>query len=404
MTLELAPLIDVLFLIVLFYAVSSSLISPEDLANLKGQLATAATENRTLVEHASSQEAVLARLQTDLSESARQAAAQGERVVRLEAELQASAVQATRYEADLAGQRDQIGRLQGDLTTATTSLSDHQARLADQAQRLTQLQADLTTKEQALASQAQRIVVMDQALDDVRAKLAQSQATAEQQTQQATEAQATLTRLETESKALASDLAREQASHQADLAAAQAELERLRIQVADVSAENARFQSLKKAELDRLAGIEETQQHLTDSLKSLIDDKSLGVTRVNDRLVLELSDRILFDSGSDQLRPEGLPVLANVGKILATRVNTLQIQVGGHTDNVPLGPASRFGSNWALSAARAVNVVRFFEQTGGVEPTRLAAVGYGEFQPIAANTTPEGRARNRRIEIVLLAH
>ncbi len=382
-TLELAPLIDVLFLIVLFYAVSSSLISPEDLAKLKGQVATAATENRMLMDHANSQEAALARLGS---------------------ELQASAAQVTQYEADIAGQREQIERLHGDLAAATTHLKDHQARLADQTQRLAGLQAELDTKERALTDQAQRIVMMTQALDDVRAKLAQSQTATQQQTQQTVETQAALTKLEADNKSLANDLAREQASHQADMAAAQAELAQLRVQISDLSAENARFQALKTAELDRLTGIQQTQQNLTESLKSLIEDKSLGVQRVNDRLVLELSDRILFDSGSDQLRPEGLPVLANVAKILASRVNTLQIQVGGHTDNVPLGTAGHFGSNWALSAARAVTVVRFLVQTGGVEASRLSAVGYGEFQPIASNATPEGRARNRRIEIVLLAH
>jgi chemotaxis protein MotB len=402
-TLELAPLIDVLFLIVLFYAVSSSLISPEDLARLKGQLATAATENRTLLEHANSQEAVLSRLQADLAQSTRQAATQSERVARLEAELQAGAAQVTRYEGEIAGQREQIGRLQGDLVTASASLGDHQTRLAEQAQQLTRVQAELDSKEQALAAQAQRIVVMNQSLDDVRAGLAQSQASVDQQTQRATAAQAALTRLEAESKTLAADLSREQAAHQADQAEAQAELERLRVQVTELSSENARYQTVKKAELDRAAGIEETQQRLAESLKSLIEDKSLGVQRVNDRLVLELSDRILFDSGSEQLRSEGLPVLANVARILASRVHTIQIQVGGHTDNIPLGPGSHFGSNWALSAARAVNVVRFLEQTGGIEPNRLAAVGYGEFQPIASNATPEGRTRNRRIEIVLLA-
>jgi len=96
--------------------------------------------------------------------------------------------------------------------------------------------------------------------------------------------------------------------------------------------------------------------------------------------------------------------LRKVAEILAQHP-TLQIHVVGHTDNVPIraGARSRFPSNWELSMARATAAVRFLSDQAGVDPRRLGAVGYGEFRPIADNSTAEGRARNRRIAITILS-
>jgi chemotaxis protein MotB len=95
-------------------------------------------------------------------------------------------------------------------------------------------------------------------------------------------------------------------------------------------------------------------------------------------------------------------VLARVGAVLA-QIDDKQIQVSGHTDNHPVGEKllAQFPSNWELSASRAINVVRFLAEKAGVPPQRLVATGYGEYHPIASNKTPSGRARNRRIEILL---
>ena len=185
-------------------------------------------------------------------------------------------------------------------------------------------------------------------------------------------------------------------------ASAEATLEQVRQQMAALGSENQQLKDAAQKDQQRLGGAIEAEQRLNDTLQTLIQNQTLGVTRVKDRLVLELSDKVLFDSGSDDLKPAGRDVLTSVAGVLADRVRTLQIQVAGHTDNQPVGRTRRFDSNWALSAARAVAVVRFLEQRG-IEPDRMSALGFGEFQPIAPNTTPEGRARNRRIEIVLLA-
>ena len=106
----------------------------------------------------------------------------------------------------------------------------------------------------------------------------------------------------------------------------------------------------------------------------------------------------MFDSGEADLRPAGSAVLRKVAGILEAHPN-LKIHVIGHTDNVPIRASARgrFPSNWELSTARATAAVRFLTEVAGVDPQRLGAVGYGEFRPVADNSTPEGRALNRRI-------
>lgn len=116
-------------------------------------------------------------------------------------------------------------------------------------------------------------------------------------------------------------------------------------------------------------------------------------------VVIHFTDRVLFDTGRAELKPEARGLL----KSLAAELTKLPhaIRVEGHTDNVPIhNPV--YPSNWELSAARAVGVVRYLIESGGMDPGRLSAVGYGEYRPIASNETAEGRARNRRVDIVLL--
>jgi chemotaxis protein MotB len=122
------------------------------------------------------------------------------------------------------------------------------------------------------------------------------------------------------------------------------------------------------------------------------------------KLTVNILDRVLFDSGEADLKPAGAAVLRKVATILASHP-TLKIHVIGHTDNVRIRAAARnrFPSNWELSTARATAAVRFLTENAGVDPRRLGAVGYGEFRPVADNSTPEGRARNRRIAITILS-
>ena len=116
-------------------------------------------------------------------------------------------------------------------------------------------------------------------------------------------------------------------------------------------------------------------------------------------VVIHFTDRVLFDTGRAELKAGARGILQS----LAAELDKLphSVRVEGHTDNVPIHN-SLYPSNWELSTARAVGVVRFLIESGGMDPGRLSAVGYGEYRPIASNQTDEGRARNRRVDIVLL--
>jgi len=126
------------------------------------------------------------------------------------------------------------------------------------------------------------------------------------------------------------------------------------------------------------------------------------VTQIRDKLSVQLVEKILFDSGKAEIKPQGKDVLGKVGQVLL-QVKDKQIRIEGYTDAVPIGAALRqqFPTNWELSAQRATTVLRFLEEKAGVEGKYLSAVGYGPFRPVASNDTPEGKAENRRIEIVL---
>ena len=119
------------------------------------------------------------------------------------------------------------------------------------------------------------------------------------------------------------------------------------------------------------------------------------------KITINFSEPILFDAGSDRLKDSSLPYLRRLSAIFKDLPNPIQVE--GHTDNRPMGRGSRFRSNWELSSARAFSVLQFFVKDG-VAPEKLSAVGYGEYKPLRANDTPEGRAVNRRIEINIIRH
>jgi flagellar motor protein MotB len=147
----------------------------------------------------------------------------------------------------------------------------------------------------------------------------------------------------------------------------------------------------------------QSRRNLEEEMRNSLESKDVTISQLQGKLTVNILDRILFDSGEATLKPEGAEVLRKVAVILVEHTN-LTVHVIGHTDNVPIRPSARdrFPSNWELSTARATAAVRYLVQMG-VDPRRLGAVGYGEFRPVADNSTPEGRARNRRIAITIMS-
>lgn len=146
----------------------------------------------------------------------------------------------------------------------------------------------------------------------------------------------------------------------------------------------------------------ETQEYtqLLDSLKDEIDQGLVTITELSGKLTVNLSNAILFDSGSYSLKEAGKTALDKVAEVLAAQTNR-EVRVEGHTDNDPVKPGARYADNWALSGLRASAVVSRLVQAG-VDPLNAAAMGYGEYRPIDTNETEEGQANNRRTEIVLV--
>lgn len=144
-----------------------------------------------------------------------------------------------------------------------------------------------------------------------------------------------------------------------------------------------------------------------EAIRRLVSERSLEagvagqihVSRDEDRIVLRLADNLVFPSASADVREEALPLLVIVAEAVGR--TDREIRVEGHTDNIPLA-TERYASNWELSSARATAVLRLLAEELGVDPARMHAAGYGEFRPVAENLTPEGRALNRRADVVIL--
>jgi chemotaxis protein MotB len=150
----------------------------------------------------------------------------------------------------------------------------------------------------------------------------------------------------------------------------------------------------RSQEVDRLRS---TYEGLVSDLEAEVAAGQIAIQQLRDGLRLDLREDVLFASGSAQVNARGQGVLGKVAERLKGVPN--RVEVSGHTDDVPIR-TERFPSNWELASARATGVVRILAQRG-VDPARLSAVSHAEFSPVASNGSPEGRARNRRIEITL---
>lgn len=142
---------------------------------------------------------------------------------------------------------------------------------------------------------------------------------------------------------------------------------------------------------ENLTGIEQRKRPPFNQIKYILERRGL---------VIRVPDSLFFNSGEASIRPEFIPVLNALGKSLERIPNLIRIE--GHTDSVPIQTA-KFPSNWELSTARATSVVRYFLANFNFHPKKLSATGFAEFRPIAPNSTPEGRALNRRVDVVILS-
>jgi len=169
---------------------------------------------------------------------------------------------------------------------------------------------------------------------------------------------------------------------------------------AQLEAEIVEQRRQQEAALKKTRG---TYDALIDHLQKEIANRDITIREANDKLAINIVDRVLFPSGQATLTAEGTQVLEKVGRVLQT-VPGQRIQIEGHTDNREISPGLKktFASNWELSTARATEVVKYFLAHSHLPAERLLAVGRADTVPVATNTTEEGRQQNRRIEILLL--
>ena len=213
-----------------------------------------------------------------------------------------------------------------------------------------------------------------------------------------TQLQASLDKLSADNKAYTDKISQLELQNQAMTE----QLRKLGISVEDqkrnLEEQNRVLEELRAKERQAQARLA-TFRGMLDRFQKMIESGKLKVKIVRGRMVVELAENILFDSGRADLKQEGQAALTEVASVLAS-IGDRDFQIAGHTDNIPIKSA-KFPSNWHLSSARALTVAIYLADHG-VPPVRLSAAGYADTQPAAPNDTPEGRQQNRRIEIVLM--
>jgi chemotaxis protein MotB len=181
----------------------------------------------------------------------------------------------------------------------------------------------------------------------------------------------------------------------------------LRQRVADLEAENRKLKDdivmIQKVKEEKVKEVSSTYEQLLENMKSEIAQGQVTISELKGKLTVNMEAAILFDSGKADVKPDGMAILQKMIDTLKG-VKDKAIRIEGHTDNVQIIGAltKQFATNWELSAARAINVTKYLQQEG-IDPGILSAAAFSQFKPVADNDTKEGRAKNRRIEITLVA-
>lgn len=284
-------------------------------------------------------------------------------------------------------QQNEADTLNNQLQVATATLSEKEKEIIDYKKQVGQLQEqiDLTGGELAakLQSAGQALREREKVIDEMNVKIDTFKNELETQTKQIDKLTAQLGKAET----LISER--------------DTQLKDLQQKVAQTSNELRNVNTLFNTKDNNL---EELKNTLTDDFGKHFDASDVSIKSHKDGLVVGFSSRTLFRSGSTRISTEGMDTLKQVAQLLKGVVENHRIRIVGHTDPIPLSAKlkEKYPSNWELSTARAAAVVRYLILHAEVDPAELEAVGASSYQPISTNETPEGRANNRRIEMVLM--
>ncbi len=270
---------------------------------------------------------------------------------------------------------------------------------SQKVQEATKLQEDLSVRERAIAKEREKSAEVAKQIEDLRVQRDSTRQELALANRKADGVAAELAKL----KVSHSKLTGSETQLHRRIEALESDRRALREQVRLLDARLAKEREKAVEKEEELLIRSKVYENLATELRKEIAAGQVKLKEIGGRLTVTLLDKILFPSGSAEINTQGKDILKRLGGKLKG-VEEKQIQVEGHTDNVPIGPSlqGQFPTNWELSTQRATQVVRYLEQEVGIDPKLLSAVGYSEFRPVATNETPEGRQQNRRIEIVLI--
>jgi chemotaxis protein MotB len=170
------------------------------------------------------------------------------------------------------------------------------------------------------------------------------------------------------------------------------------------------FQKGRRSDAERIEELSRQLEELAnakrlleDRLSDEIGDGQVSMKMMDKGLVITVVGDLLFDSGKAEIRKEAFPVLKKIARVLEENMSEYPIGIEGHTDNQPI-KQSGWKSNWELSSARALSVLHHMINNHGIAPDRISAIGFGEYNPVASNSSARGRQLNRRVEIVVMPH
>ena len=366
---------------------------------------TKQTEESLRTELSSSQ-ARVAELKKELGES-------GARVAGLEAQVteeQRRLEKLNRQMADVQKERDAAEAALDQAQSANeATISDLNRRIESRNSTITELQKKLKDTQFQIASIKEKqtgrqdeVKQLRNQLSDLEKRKSKAEAAAEQMRltydPMISELKEKVRSREILADQLQNELKKAQSQISAvrdELAKSQTELETLRQHVAELSGVKTQLQGT-------IGELKSTYDTMAADFKKQIQNKEVTIKALEEKLSITFVDRIVFEFGKADITPEGIQMLAKVGKTLQN-LQGQRFRVVGHADNIPIRSEYQhmFPSNWELSAARAAAVVRYFQEECGIDPKDLEAVGRSFYEPIASNTTEEGRAQNRRVEIIV---
>ncbi len=309
--------------------------------------------------------------------------------------------------------KNKLENLQTTINKLLEDETDLQARLASEKNSREELQTTINKLQEEETALQDRLITEKNSQEELhttinklqeeetalKARLASGEKAQQEQT-------ALLEKILAEKMVVEASLQQEVNKYTSTTAELEVELKKRRAAQKSLNDEISTVSGEKSKLLTQLEQEQESKNQIAN-LKSRLEQE-LNESRVeisqlkNQMTVIKLTSEVLFGSGSAEIKTAGQKVLS----IIAESLNAYPrraISVEGHTDNVPVLNNDRYESNWELSAARALAAVNYFQQNNQVDPTRLRAVGYGEYHPVSSNETTEGRKLNRRIEIRLLA-